>query len=114
MAAQLGDLLASRESSLGARRAVAFSLVLLAAGCSSARFAVRERAAIQQHRLAERAEAAALAPYEYVTSSLYLTKAREEAAQAHYTLALSLLARAEQSATQARLLAHARHAGARP
>jgi len=54
-----------------------------------------------------------LAPYELWLARLYLGKAREESAQAHYAVARELLARARHNAVLARQLSLARPADRR-
>lgn len=84
-------------------------LLLLCAACSPASYAVRQRAAERALAGAESTEAVSeKAPYELWLSRLYLTKAREEAGQAHYALARELLATSHQNAVLARQLSLSR------
>ncbi|MDB4987149.1 MAG: hypothetical protein JWN04_2327 [Myxococcaceae bacterium] len=89
----------------------ALPLVLLGAvtaSCSPAAFAVRERAAERALAAAGAEGAQGSATYEFVLAQLYLDKAREESAEAHYAWGLELLAKSEQSATRARTLSQER------
>lgn len=87
---------------------------LLLAGCSPITYARRAALTERAVHAAEQAEAARLAPYELTLAKVYLDKAREESAEAHYALSLALLQRAEQSAKRARVLAEARNSGGAP
>lgn len=79
-------------------------VLALAGGCGSASYALRARSA--EHALQDVEQAAlSKAPYELTLARLYLDKAREEASEAHYALALDLATRAEQNANRARVLA---------
>jgi hypothetical protein len=86
-----------------AARKVICSL-LLCAGCSPVAFVVRERSAERAVAAADAEGARASATYELMLARLYLDKAREESAEAHYAWALDLLAKSEQSANRARTL----------
>lgn len=81
-------------------------------GCSPWAAAVRTQRAERWVRAAEQAKADEAAVYELTLSRLYLSKAREEAGEAHYAFALRLLERAEQNARKAVALAERR--GVRP
>ncbi|MDB4977469.1 MAG: hypothetical protein JWN48_5810 [Myxococcaceae bacterium] len=96
----------ARHRALG--RTVALSLVALSAACSPAAFAVRERAAERAYAAADAEGAQVQATYELVLARLYLDKAREESAEAHYAWALELLSRSERSAKRAFTLSQER------
>ena len=68
-------------------------------------FVVRQRSAERAVAAAAAEGAQGSATYELVLARLYLDKAREESAEAHYAWALDLLAKSEQSARRARTLA---------
>jgi hypothetical protein len=70
-------------------------------GCSPWSAAVGARDAERALRAAEQAQAGQYAVYELTLSKLYLAKAREEAAEAHYALALRLLRQSEQNSHKA-------------
>ena len=79
-------------------------------GCSPWATAVRAQRAERWVRAAEQAKAEQTAIYELTLSRLYLSKAREEAGEAHYAFARRLLERAEQNARMAVKLAESRGA----
>ncbi len=97
------------------KRAALFALATTASalpGCSPTAFWLRERDAERSLSGAERVQAERYAPYELVLARLYLDKAREESAEAHYAEALRLLEGCAQTSERARSLAQARGAGA--
>jgi hypothetical protein len=78
--------------------------LLLCAGCSPVAFVARQRTAERAVAAAAAEGAQESATYELVLARLYLDKAREESAEAHYAWALDLLAKSEQNANRARTL----------
>ena len=92
--------------------ACALAALLPSMGCSPWATAVGAQRAERWVRAAEQAQAEQSAVYELTLSRLYLSKAREEAGEAHYAFARRLLERAEQNARKAVALAESR--GARP
>jgi hypothetical protein len=90
-------------------------LLLICAACSPASYAVRQRSAERALAAAEVTDGVSdKAPYELWRARLYLTKAREEAGQAHYALARELLATAQQNAVLARRLCFVRSRAEEP
>jgi len=88
----------SLASRAGRAAVLCSSLALACAACSPWSAAVGARDAQLALQEAERARAGELALYELTLARLYLEKAREEASEAHYALALRLLQRSEESA----------------
>lgn len=81
---------------------------VLVGGCSPIAYARGVREAEAAVLDAERTDAARLAPYELTLARVYLEKAREASAEAHYAFSLDLLARATASAARAGALAASR------
>jgi hypothetical protein len=86
-------------------------LLLICAACSPASYAGEARSTERALAAAEATPATSeKAPYELWLARLYLTKAREESAQAHYAVARELLASARHNAVLARQLSLSRPA----
>jgi hypothetical protein len=95
----------SRASRAGRGALLCSTLALACAACSPWSAAVGARDAQLALQEAERARAGEHAVYEYALAKLYLEKAREEAAEAHYAVALQLLQRSRDNAHAALLRA---------
>ena len=75
-----------------------FAAVIACSGCSPWAAARGARDAERAVQAAEQARADEHAPYELTLAKLYLSKAREEAAEAHYAAALKWIAQSNHHA----------------
>ena len=82
----------------GLARVGVFAAAITCAGCSPWAAARGARDAERAVHAAEQARADEHAPYELTLAKLYLSKAREEAAEAHYAAALKWIAQSNHHA----------------